>query len=152
MTAITGAGGGPRSASTARSIGARPNHAASAEQRRASSSSAIQRRIERRGGCAATERRRRSCVSLRDVENRADRAQLGGQRRRRFVALIEALRQRLADDRVELGRQRRLIDEGAGAAACTICSASAVDVAPVNGSLPVSISNSTMPSEKMSVR
>jgi hypothetical protein len=43
-------------------------------------------------------------------------------------------------------------DEGAGAGACTICSATAERVAPENGSLPVSISNMTMPREKMSVR
>ena len=43
-------------------------------------------------------------------------------------------------------------DVGAGAAACTICSASAVAPVPMNGSFPVNISNRTMPSEKISVR
>ena len=46
----------------------------------------------------------------------------------------------------------RFSDDGAGAGACTICSATADRVAPVKGGLPVSISNMTMPSEKRSVR
>jgi len=43
-------------------------------------------------------------------------------------------------------------DVGAGAAACTICSASAVALVPLNGSFPVNISKKTVPSEKISVR
>jgi len=48
--------------------------------------------------------------------------------------------------------EARFNEEGGGAGACTICSATAARVAPENGSLPVSISNMTMPSEKTSVR
>jgi len=42
--------------------------------------------------------------------------------------------------------------DGTGAGACTICSASGIEAIAVNGSLPVNISNSIVPSEKMSVR
>jgi len=44
------------------------------------------------------------------------------------------------------------VEEGSGAGACTICCATSVRFAPPNGGLPVSISNMTLPREKMSVR
>ena len=95
---------------------------------------------------------RRGCVAA-HVENGGDGPQLGGQRHRRLVALIETLRERLGHNRIQLASAATGSPTRAPApAAWTICSASAVDVAPVNGSLPVSISNRTMPSEKMSVR
>ena len=53
---------------------------------------------------------------------------------------------RLVDDGVRpRAAKLRLSVLGAGAAACTICMAVAVDVPALNGSLPVNISNSTIP-------
>ena len=51
------------------------------------------------------DHRRRARVGP-HVEDRTHRSQLRRQRHRRLVALIEALRQRLGDDRIELDRQR----------------------------------------------
>ena len=47
---------------------------------------------------------------------------------------------------------RKVDLDGAGALACTTCSARSVADAAVNGSRPVTISKRTTPSEKISVR
>ena len=68
-------------------------------------------RGEPRAGAAPPGRerrhtRRRLARVTSHVENRADRTQLGGERRGRFVPPVEALGERLGDDGVDLGRHR----------------------------------------------
>ena len=96
---------------------------------------------------------RRLARGAADVENRADGAQLRREGRRRVVTRLEALGQRVRDDRVDLRRKRSIDRARRGRRRLDdLQRQRAVGVAPVNVSLPVSISNSTMPSEKMSVR
>ena len=76
------------------------------------------------------------------------RAQFGGG----LVAQLAIFLERAVDDALELRRHPELSRTGAAGASCRTASSVATDEGRRNGGCPVTISYSTTPSEKMSVR